>query len=381
VRTRIALLGKSKALLATLVTAVALALVGTTYGYAALSNEVTLSLDGETKTVRSMGDTVGEVLDSEGIEVGDHDIVAPGLDEKVTDDSRISVRFGRPLELSVDGKARTYWVTSTDVQSALAEIGKRFLGADLSASRGAEIDRGGMSLAVVTPKRLTLTIGAKDAVTRKVAGFTVADVLDKLHVTHDKNDKVKPALKTKVRAGMKIVVTKVSLKRKSVDGEVIEFDTIEKADDSMYEGESEVEREGVNGLRDVTYRLVFRNGELHAKKVLKQKVLRQPVSEIVRVGTKEEPAVSSGGANFAGGNTVWDALANCESGGNWAINTGNGYYGGLQFNLGTWQAYGGSGYPHENSRETQIAVATRLRDANGGYGAWPHCSAQLGLPQ
>ena len=64
-------------------------------------------------------------------------------------------------------------------------------------------------------------------------------------------------------------------------------------------------------------------------------------------------------ANFAGGSTVWDSLAQCESGGNWAINTGNGYYGGLQFNLGTWQAYGGTGLPSEHSRETQIAIATK----------------------
>ena len=77
----------------------------------------------------------------------------------------------------------------------------------------------------------------------------------------------------------------------------------------------------------------------------------------------------------------WDKLAQCESGGNWAINTGNGYYGGLQFSLGTWRAYGGTGYPHQASRETQIAVATRLRDATGGYGSWPGCSAKLGLPR
>ena len=70
----------------------------------------------------------------------------------------------------------------------------------------------------------------------------------------------------------------------------------------------------------------------------------------------------------------------CESGGNWAINTGNGYYGGLQFSLGTWHAYGGTGLPSQHSRETQIAIATKLRDASGGYGAWPHCAAALGLP-
>jgi len=83
-----------------------------------------------------------------------------------------------------------------------------------------------------------------------------------------------------------------------------------------------------------------------------------------------EPAVSNGG--------VWDSLARCESGGNWAINTGNGYYGGLQFNLQTWQAYGGSGMPHQNSRGAQIAVAERVQAAQG-WGAWPSCSSQLGL--
>jgi membrane protein involved in colicin uptake len=81
------------------------------------------------------------------------------------------------------------------------------------------------------------------------------------------------------------------------------------------------------------------------------------------------------------GTAVWDRLAQCEAGGNWSINTGNGYYGGLQFNVGTWRAYGGTGLPSQASRETQIAIATKLRDASGGYGAWPGCAAKLGLPR
>lgn len=75
---------------------------------------------------------------------------------------------------------------------------------------------------------------------------------------------------------------------------------------------------------------------------------------------------------------VWDQLAQCESGGNWAINTGNGYYGGLQFSLRTWRAFGGQGYPHQNSRAEQIRVAERTQ-ASQGWGAWPACSRKLGL--
>lgn len=73
----------------------------------------------------------------------------------------------------------------------------------------------------------------------------------------------------------------------------------------------------------------------------------------------------------------WDKLAGCEAGGNWAINTGNGYYGGLQFSLQSWQAVGGTGYPHEASRETQIAMGQRLWEQQG-WGAWPACTASFG---
>lgn len=76
--------------------------------------------------------------------------------------------------------------------------------------------------------------------------------------------------------------------------------------------------------------------------------------------------------------SVWDQLAVCEAGGNWAINTGNGYYGGLQFTLSSWQAVGGSGLPSDASREEQIQRGEMLL-ARQGWGAWPACAAKLGL--
>ncbi|MGA7205781.1 MAG: transglycosylase family protein [Specibacter sp.] len=88
-------------------------------------------------------------------------------------------------------------------------------------------------------------------------------------------------------------------------------------------------------------------------------------------------AVAGTGANAADGST-WDQLAQCESGGNWSINTGNGFSGGLQFTPSTWAAYGGTGAPESASRAQQIAVAERVQ-AGQGWGAWPSCAAQLGL--
>jgi hypothetical protein len=159
----------------------------------------------------------------------------------------------------------------------------------------------------------------------------------------------------------------VHTKERHVEREKFAAPVVEKKDRSMKAGQTKLVRHGRPGIRNVTYVLVYRNGRLAHKRVAHQNVLRKPRAKVVRVGTQ----VPTG---------VWDRLAGCESGGNWHINTGNGYYGGLQFSLGTWHSYGGTGLPSQHSRETQIAVATRLRNASGGYGAWPACAARLGLP-
>ncbi|QSR32735.1 resuscitation-promoting factor [Nocardioides sp. S5] len=383
VRSRLAQLSRSRlnsrAVLATLVAVVVAAVAGSTVGYAALSKDVTLTLDGETRQVSAIGDTVADVLAAEGIEVTDKDLVAPGADEPVSDGTAIAVQFGRPLELAVDGETYTYWVNSTDVASALGEIGRRFDGADLSASRSSSIGRSGLTLEVVTPKVVHLKLGAKDLRKRTVTALTVADVLESMDFKVDRHDKVTPPLRTEINDGDKVVVTDIRIATRKVEREVVDAPVVEREDSSMLEGEEEVVQAGRDGVRAVTYRLRYVDGKLVARKVVRADVRRKVVPRIVAVGTKEKPEEPT--SNFADGGTVWDSLAQCESGGNWAINTGNGYYGGLQFSLSTWRAYGGPGYPHQQSRETQIAIAEKLRAATGGYGSWPGCAAKLGLPR
>lgn len=90
--------------------------------------------------------------------------------------------------------------------------------------------------------------------------------------------------------------------------------------------------------------------------------------------------MATAGQASAADSGVWDRIASCESGGNWQINTGNGYYGGLQFSAGTWRAYGGTAYAataDRASRTQQIAVATKVQSAQG-WGAWPTCSVKAG---
>jgi resuscitation-promoting factor RpfA len=103
-------------------------------------------------------------------------------------------------------------------------------------------------------------------------------------------------------------------------------------------------------------------------------LLRLAVVGAVAAGT---PLALAGTASAAP-QSAWDRLASCESGGNWSTNTGNGYYGGIQFNATTWHRYGGSGMPHQASKAQQIAVAERTLAAQG-WGAWPACSRKMGL--
>src|SRR5690606_19052729 len=103
-------------------------------------------------------------------------------------------------------------------------------------------------------------------------------------------------------------------------------------DDTLEAGKTKVVEEGKAGLALVTYRVTKKNNVEIDREEIAKTVIRKAKQRVVKVGTKM-PEIDDAG--------VWDQLAQCESGGNWSINTGSGYYGGLQFNKGTWDAYGG----------------------------------------
>lgn len=108
------------------------------------------------------------------------------------------------------------------------------------------------------------------------------------------------------------------------------------------------------------------------------KALKNVMGGLATVGLLGAGFMAVAPAASADTGSDWDRLAECESGGDWSINTGNGYYGGLQFSQQSWEAVGGSGLPSDASKEEQIQRAEQLRQIQG-WGAWPSCSAQLGL--
>lgn len=185
--------------------------------------------------------------------------------------------------------------------------------------------------------------------------------------------------------GLTVTGTQTTVSTVTEDSEQA-YETVREETSSLPEGETQVKTAGVNGLVRTTYQVTFLGGQEASREMLSQVTVTPATQEVVLVGTASAAtatttvttttAADSGGAAASG--DVWAALAQCESGGNPATNTGNGYYGMYQFSLGTWQALGGSGLPSEASAEEQTAMAQKLQ-ARSGWGQWPACTSRLGL--
>ena len=229
---------------------------------------------------------------------------------------------------------------------------------------------------------MTVTVDGKTT-TKTIAAATVGEALTQLGVRLGKADKVNPPVTTRLTSGAKVAVQRVQTKDKKVN-EAIAFGTTKKKTSDLYTDQTKVSRAGVAGVRTVTVRTTVVDGKVVSTKKLSSKVTKAPVDRILLVGTKARPAAapsttstgstgSTGGSSSGGGinlahAAMWDSIAQCESTGNWHINTGNGYYGGLQFLTSTWLAYGGGDFASRAdlaSREQQITVANRVYADNG----------------
>ncbi len=349
---------------------------------AAYHKTLSLSVDGQTRAVALFGSTVKDALDHEGIRVGDHDIVAPGLGSALHDGETVVVRYGRLLDLTIDGRTEKVWTNDTTVGTALSDLALRNTdGAVLSASRSMTIGRQGLSLTITTPKRVTLTADGKTRTVTTTAA-DVAALLGAEHLTLGAYDELAPAASTTVTAGMKVTVRRVVIKTVT-ESQPIAHATTRQPSNALYAGQQQTSVVGKDGVKVLTIRQVWVDGRLRSSTTVSTKATTQPVTEVVIVGAKQQPVVtaapstststsaSGAGLNLAN-SAMWDRIAQCESGGNWQINTGNGYYGGLQFDYSSWLANGGADFaPRADlaTRDQQITVANRYY-ARAGLSPW-----------
>ena len=351
-------------------------LVGGGAAAIAMNKSVTVDIDGEAHQVSTYAGTVGEVLADEGITVGNHDALSPSPSAPINDDGKIVLQRGRQLHLTIDGQQRDFWVRATTVGEALQQLNLNAAGAKLSQPADKEIPLNGMSVEVKTLKNVTLFDGANAPKPIQTTAVTAGELLKDLKLSLGPDDSLAPGADVKITNGAEIRITRNGVTVIN-ETEVVDPPVQEIEDPNSEKGTEVVLDPGVAGERIATYRITIKNGKEVGREEIGSKTTKEAKPKVVRVGTKQppQPVISDG--------EVWDRLAQCEAGGNWAINTGNGYYGGLQFNLSTWNANGGGQYasrPDLATREQQIAIATKVRDGRGGYGAWPACARKLGLP-
>ena len=334
---------------------------------------VTLSVDGTAMTVTTMKSRVIDIIKENGFNVSERDDLYPAAGERVANAANIVLRRSRPLEISLDGQnAKQVWTTASTVDEALAQLAMTDT-APAAASRGTRVPLAGMALPVVSAKTVELDDGGA---VRNVhlAAARVGDLLAAIGAPLLQSDQVTPGAAAPIIDGMHVQVTRNRIEQ--ITERVPLVPPKRRIEDpEMNKSKEVVENAGSAGVQDVTYAVSKVNGVETGRLPVASKVITPAHEAVVRVGTKpgtDVPEVANG--------AIWDAISRCEAGGNWAINSGNGYYGGVQFDQNTWERNGGLRFaPRADlaSREEQIAIA-QVTQSRQGWGAWPVCSGRAG---
>ncbi|WP_120522836.1 resuscitation-promoting factor [Arthrobacter celericrescens] len=328
---------------------------------------VTLNVDGKVSSIQTFGGTVDQVVKAAKVELKPADRVSPALDASVQNGSIINVNLAKSVSVTLDGTQRTVNTNSPDVEGLITELGVASSSA-VSADKDMQLAVSGSVLSISTPKKVTLIADGKSSVKTTTAA-DVATVLKDADVVLGANDRVSQPKQAPVIKNMVIKVSRVDLSKTATVTENVAFETIRTKSSTMYSDEEKVTQEGVLGQVSKKFKLVLVDGREASRSLLTSTVTVKPVAEKITVGTKERPAPeTSSGPTGAPNEAMWDRIAQCESGGNWSINTGNGYYGGLQFDIQTWLGSGGGAYaPNASlaSKAQQIDIANRVYAERG----------------
>ncbi|GGG16955.1 resuscitation-promoting factor RpfB [Rhodococcoides trifolii] len=344
-------------------------------GAVAVANHktVTVDVDGQAITLSTMSSDVKGVLSAAGYVPADKDVVAPAPDARIGDGDTVTLNRAREVTLTVDGTPQKVWTTASTVDDAMKQLA---IAPDVHVDEPKDqtIPLDGGKLEVVLPKKVALSDGGAPAVPLTLAAPTVGDFLQANKTPLEQNDTVEPAADTPLTDGLTISVTRTRTETVEVT-EPIPSPEQRIEDPTMNMSRTVPVIPGTDGQQNATYAVTTVNGKETGRQLVTADVTTPAVPTVIRVGAKpgtEVPPVENG--------ATWDALAQCEATGNWAINTGNGFFGGVQFDQNTWERQGGLKYaPRADlaTREEQIAIAS-VTQQRQGWGAWPACTSKLG---
>ena len=335
---------------------------------------VIVSHDHVTQTVPSREPTVGTLLAKLHITLGQGDVVEPGMNTHINQDEfRINVYRAVPVQIA-EGSQRTFaFSAATTPRSIAKQVGKTLYPEDQVTAAPVEnfISTGaiGQVITVKPSVPVQLILYGTPALTRSAAN-TVGDMLKEKNITLHPGDTVQPGLNTPITANMQVFVlrkgTSITTQTQQIPEPVQTVD-----DPSLTTGTSAVRQQGSPGIRIITFQVNQKTG---AKQQLQSVIIQPPVPEIIARGTAPVPESS----NLAS----WLLkLRQCESGGNYQEDTGNGYYGAYQFSLGTWQRLGLSGLPSNAPPSVQDqAIVTNTNRSGGGLASQnPGCYYSTGI--
>lgn len=278
--------------------------VAGTTAFTTLHKTVTVEIDGVAHEISGFSRTVDDVLAGDALDVGSQDQVFPSLDSPVNDGDLVVVRTVRDVQVEIDGTSQTIQSSARTVGEVLDELGARADGADVSASRSAEVGR--EPLVITTPKSVTLAVDGQQLEVSTTEG-TVRDVLLTAGVVLEAEDTVSvdPSPSGVTSAESVTGATAAALDAETVDGmvltigrgasgtssaqEVLPYATQEVEDPNLLAGRTEVTQKGVLGQAVTTYDVTLVDGVEVSREVLGRRVTVQPQDEIVTVGTLELP--------------------------------------------------------------------------------------------
>lgn len=254
--------------------------------------------------------TVSEILAEAGVVLGEKDQTVPEAEEKLKDTTEITVKRYAKVTVKNGKEEKTVELVGGTVADAVREAG--FVTDEKLRADADEKDflTDGAVISLISSAEVKLTADGKTESLYTFAG-TVKEFLEEQKITLGDDDEVSPKLKSKIKSGAEIVVKRVEYKEETKT-ETVSFSTKETKDSSLKAGTKKVTREGVNGEKEVTYKVKYVDGKEVSKEVISEKITKEPVDKLVTVGSAQQ---QSGGKTVVSKQAVYD----CD-------NSGHGYY-------------------------------------------------------
>ncbi len=256
--------------------------------YESTKKTVALSLDGEKQMVKTHADTINELLQELDVEVGKDDYLSLAKGTEISDDLNVVWTPAVEVRLTIDGETTSVWTLSETVGEFLKKEGVQLRAEDKVSESMDEAIEENMDITIEKAFPVALKVGNEK---REVwsTSTTVADFLKNEKVRLNKLDRVSPALSNRLTEESAVTITRVE-KVTDVVEEPISYETIDRKDPSLEKGKEKVITEGQEGIMSKTYELTQENGKTISKKLVSEKMVKEKVDQVVAVGTKEKKA-------------------------------------------------------------------------------------------